>query len=73
MRPAAILLGILAATGLLLGFLPLLGWLNWLLVLPPAVLGLILAVIAKDRGATTLNVAVLALGALRLFLGGGFL
>ena len=49
MRLAAILLGILAAIGLLLGLLPLLGWLNWLLVLPPAVLGLI------DRKSTRLN------------------
>ncbi|UBV42752.1 hypothetical protein LAJ19_00490 [Deinococcus taeanensis] len=65
--------GGLATLGLLLGFLPLLGWLNWLVVLPPAVLGLILAVPARDRGATTLNVVVLALGALRLFLGGGLL
>lgn len=73
MRLAAILLGILAAIGLLLGLLPLLGWLNWLIVLPPAVLGLILAVLARDRGATTLNVVVLALAGLRLFLGGGLL
>ena len=73
MRTLSLILGILAALGLLLGLLPLFGWLNWLVVLPPAVLGLILGVLARDRGATTLNVVVIALAALRLFLGGGVL
>ncbi|WP_104989764.1 hypothetical protein [Deinococcus sp. NW-56] len=73
MRTFSLILGILAALGLLLGLLPLFGWLNWLVVLPPAVLGLILGVLARDRGATTLNVVVIALAALRLFLGGGVL
>lgn len=71
MRTLSLILGILAALGLLLGLLPLFGWLNWLVVLPPAVLGLILGVLARDRGATTLNVVVIALAALRLMLGGG--
>ncbi|GAA5535137.1 hypothetical protein E5F05_18875 [Deinococcus metallilatus] len=73
MRFLSLILGILAALGLLLGFLPLFGWLNWLVVLPPAVLGLIFGVLARDRSAITLNVVVAALGALRLMLGGGFL
>ncbi|MDL2343150.1 hypothetical protein QOL99_03200 [Deinococcus sp. MIMF12] len=73
MRTLSLILGILAALGLLLGLLPLFGWLNWLVVLPPALLGLILGVLARDRGATTLNVVVIALAALRLMLGGGVL
>ncbi|MCP2014232.1 sterol desaturase/sphingolipid hydroxylase (fatty acid hydroxylase superfamily) [Deinococcus sp. HSC-46F16] len=73
MRTLSLILGILAALGLLLGLLPLFGWLNWLVVLPPAVLGLILGVVARDRGATTLNVVVIGLAALRLMLGGGVL
>ncbi|KEF33989.1 MULTISPECIES: hypothetical protein [Deinococcus] len=73
MRTLSLLLGILAALALLLALLPFFGWLNWLIVLPPAVLGLILGVLARDRGATTLNVVVLALAALRLMLGGGVL
>ncbi|ABF44550.1 MULTISPECIES: hypothetical protein [Deinococcus] len=73
MRVLSLILGILAALGLLLGFLPLFGWLNWLVVLPPAVLGLIFGALARDRSAVTLNVVVAALGALRLLLGGGLL
>lgn len=73
MRVLSLILGILAALGLLLGFLPLFGWFNWLVVLPPAVLGLIFGALARDRSAVTLNVVVAALGALRLLLGGGLL
>ncbi|MEW6421931.1 MAG: hypothetical protein AB1511_09435 [Deinococcota bacterium] len=73
MRVLSLSLGILAALGLLLGLLPLFGWLNWLVVLPPAVLGLIFGTLARDRSAVTLNVVVAALGALRLLLGGGLL
>ena len=65
--------GVVAALALLLGFLPLLGWTNWFLTLPLAILGLILGAIGKSRQGQTLNVVVLALAALRLFLGGGIL
>lgn len=71
MRVLSIFFGILAALGLLLGFLPFFGWLNWIFVLPPAVLGLIFGVLARDRGAMTLSAVVAVLGALRLMLGGG--
>ncbi|WP_034386608.1 hypothetical protein [Deinococcus sp. YIM 77859] len=73
MRAVSLILGILAALGLLLGLLPFFGWLNWIFVLPPAILGLVFGVLARDRGATTLNVVVAALAALRLMLGGGVL
>ncbi|WP_188971562.1 hypothetical protein [Deinococcus aerolatus] len=71
MRVLSVVFGILAALGLLLGFLPFFGWLNWIFVLPPAVLGLIFGALARDRGAVTLNAVVAVLGALRLMLGGG--
>lgn len=73
MRTLSLILGMLAAIGLVLGFLPLLGWLNWLFVLPPAMLGLIFGSLARDRGAVTLNAVVALLGALRLMLGGGLI
>ncbi|GAA5513608.1 hypothetical protein Dcar01_02352 [Deinococcus carri] len=73
MRVLSLIFGILAALGLVLGLLPLFGWLNWLVVLPPAVLGLIFGALARDRSAITLNVVVAALAALRLMLGGGVL
>ncbi len=71
MRVLSLVFGILAALGLLLGFLPFFGWLNWIFVLPPAVLGLIFGALGRDRGALTLSAVVAVLGALRLMLGGG--
>ncbi|ADY26487.1 hypothetical protein Deipr_1338 [Deinococcus proteolyticus MRP] len=73
MRALSILLGVLALLGLFAGFLPLLGWVNWFAALPPALLGLLLGVLARDRGAMTLNAVIIGLAALRLMLGGGLL
>lgn len=73
MRTLSLIFGILAALGLLLGLLPFFGWLNWIFVLPPAVLGLVFGALARDRGALTLNAVVAGLAALRLMLGGGVL
>ena len=73
MRTISLIFGVLAALGLLLGLLPFFGWLNWLVVLPPAVLGLIFGALSKDRGATTLSAVVAVLAGLRLMLGGGLL
>lgn len=72
MRVISLICGILAAGGLLLGMLPLFGWLNWFIVLPPAVLGLVFGAISGDRTATTLNAVVAGVALLRLLLGGGF-
>ncbi|GHF50089.1 hypothetical protein HNQ07_002886 [Deinococcus metalli] len=71
MRVLSLIFGILAALGLILGLLPLLGWLNWVFVLPPAVLGLVFGALSRDRTATTLSAVVAILAALRLMLGGG--
>lgn len=73
MNLISVVIGILGALGLLLGFLPLLGWVNWFVSLPLGVIGLIVGVLGKSRGGTTLNVVVIALAALRLMLGGGLL
>ncbi|WP_412026627.1 hypothetical protein [Deinococcus yunweiensis] len=71
MRALSLIFGILAALGLILGLLPLFGWLNWIFVLPPAVLGLVFGALSRDRTATTLSAVVAVLAALRLMLGGG--
>ena len=73
MRIPSLVLGVLALIGLFLGFIPLLGSLIWLLVLPPALLGLLLGVLAKDQGAWVFNAVIIALGVFRLSLGGGLL
>jgi hypothetical protein len=52
--------------------LPLLGWMNWI-VIPLSVLGLGIGVISKSKAGRNLNLVVLVIAALRLMLGGGFL
>lgn len=74
--------GVLALLGLVIAFLPCLGTLNWLNV-PFAGVGLILSIIAlatskpANKGvaiaALVANGVALAIGAIRLVLGGGIL
>lgn len=81
MKTASLVIGILAILGLLLGFIPCLGAFNWLNI-PFAVLGLILGIVAlnkvvpgESKSAATAGVVMcaiaIALGILRLILGGG--
>lgn len=71
MNVASIVLGVIAVLALLVGFIPLLGWTIWFLVLPVALIGVVLGVMSRERGGLTLNIVVLVLAALRLVLGGG--
>lgn len=64
------LLGCFALLLMIPAFLPLLGWANWL-IMPFAVVGLALGAMSDKNAGRNLNIAVLAVGALRLFLGGG--
>lgn len=73
MNVASIVLGVIAALFLMLGFIPLLGWTNWFLTVPAALLGLILGALSRQRGGLILCVVVLVLAALRLFVGGGII
>lgn len=74
-------LSLLAGIFLLLGLIPLLGWLNWLTTLPLALLGALFSWQALQRGpddalakmGLVASVLVFAVGAFRLALGGGFL
>ncbi|MBK8984438.1 MAG: hypothetical protein IPM38_19490 [Ignavibacteria bacterium] len=72
MKILGIILGILAMIGMMIAFIPLLGWLNWFNI-PFAVVGLIISVIAKSKEGTILCVLAVIFGILRLFLGGGIL
>ncbi len=64
--------GVCALIGALVAFVPLLGWLNWA-VIPLASVGLALGAMSDGRAGRNLNIAVIAIGTLRLFLGGGIL
>lgn len=72
MKTLGLILGILAALGMLLAFIPLFGWLNWLNI-PFAILGLIFSVIGKSKGGIILCCMAILFGILRLALGGGIL
>ena len=82
MQTASLVFGVLAIIGMLIGFLPCLGALNWLNI-PFAGLGLIVSVVAlanakgQDNGASVsglvcCTIAILV-GLFRLVVGGGIL
>jgi hypothetical protein len=74
--------GILAMCGMVVGFFPCLGALNWLTI-PFAVVGLIISIIAQGKApaeskgtaktGVILNAIAAAIGSVRLILGGGVL
>jgi len=65
------LIGLVALVLTVVAFTPLLGWANWLII-PVAVIGLALGVLARGDAGRNLNIVVIAVGTLRLMLGGGF-
>ncbi len=67
-----LILGILSAIGLMIAFIPLLGWLNWINI-PFAILGLIFSVIGKSKPGMILCIAAIIFGIIRLSIGGGFI
>ncbi len=72
MKTIGLLWGIIAVLGMLLAFIPLLGWLNWI-VIPFAVIGLINSSIGNSNSGKTMCVVAIIFGILRLILGGGLL
>ncbi len=56
----------------LVAFFPLLGWANWLII-PLAIVGLAFGVLSRSITGRNLNLVVIAVGVLRLMLGGGIL
>lgn len=68
----SILVGILAFPLMLLGLIPLLGWVNWL-VIPVAIIGVALGALSDSNSGRNLNILVIIVGGVRLFLGGGLL
>lgn len=66
----SILIGLVALAGAVVAFVPLLGWLYWL-VIPIAIVGLAVGVLSSQRGGRNLNLVVIAVGVIRLILGHG--
>lgn len=70
MNAISIIIGILCAILMCIGLIPFLGILNWF-VLAGCVFGIIFGALSKKSSGVTINAAVLAVGFLRLLLGGG--
>ena len=70
MNIASKTIGIIALLGMLIGLIPFLGIINWI-VIPLAVIGLIIGIFSKNTGGLLLNGIVLIVAALRLIVGGG--
>jgi hypothetical protein len=72
MNVVSTVIGIVALIIALIGFIPLLGWLNWFAI-PLAVVGLVVGLMSRATSGRNINLVVLALAAVRLALGGGIL
>lgn len=68
----SLIIGFIALICALIAFLPLLGWLNWLII-PLAVVGAAIGVISRGTAGRNLNLLVIVIGVVRLVLGGGIL
>lgn len=69
---ASLIIGFVALLCALVAFLPLLGWLNWLII-PLAIIGAGIGVLSRGTAGRNLNLLVILIGVLRLSLGGGIL
>ncbi|NUQ18548.1 MAG: hypothetical protein HOP95_08875 [Sphingomonas sp.] len=68
----SLIIGFVALLCALIAFIPLLGWLNWLII-PLAIIGAGIGMISRGRAGQNLNLFVIVIGILRLILGGGIL
>ena len=66
------IIGIICLLGMLLAFIPLLGWLNWLVV-PCAIIGLTIGYLFKAESSKKIFITIIVVGIFRLILGGGLL
>jgi hypothetical protein len=69
----SLIIGAVALVCAVVAFVPLLGWLNWLIVIPLALIGAGVGVVSKSNGGRNLNLFVIVVGVFRLILGGGIL
>ena len=69
---ASLIIGFVALILALVAFLPFLGWANWLII-PLAMVGAVVGMGAQGTGGRNLNLFVIAIGVVRLMLGGGIL
>lgn len=68
----AFIFGLIALVLAIVGFIPLLGWLNWLII-PIAAVGAIFGLVSEKNGGRNFCLVVIAICALRLWIGGGII
>ena len=68
----SLIIGAVALVCAMIAFLPLLGWLNWLII-PLDLIGAGLGVVSRSTSGRNLNLFVIVVGIVRLMLGGGIL
>jgi len=66
----SLLIGAFALLLAVVAFIPFLGWANWFII-PIAIVGAVVGVASRSTTGRNLNIAVILIGALRLFVGGG--
>ena len=66
----SLVIGAVAFVLALIAFIPLLGWANWF-ILPVAFIGLVIGALSDGKSGRNLNLIVIAIGVIRLMLGGG--
>jgi hypothetical protein len=69
---ASILIGIITLAAGLVAFVPLLGWLNWL-VIPIGIVGAAVGAMSSSNAGRNLNLVLIVIFTLRLMLGGGII
>ena len=69
---ASLIIGFVALICAMVAFLPLLGWLNWLII-PLAIIGAAVGLISRGTAGRNLNLFVILLAIFRLMLGHGIL
>jgi TRAP-type mannitol/chloroaromatic compound transport system permease small subunit len=68
----SIIIGAVALLLAIFAFIPLLGWANWVII-PFAIVGLAIGAMSDKTAGRNLNIVVIAVGVVRLWLGGGLL
>lgn len=68
----SLIIGFVALIFGVIAFLPLLGWANWLII-PLAIIGAVIGMMSRGTAGRNLNLFVIAIGVVRLMIGGGIL
>lgn len=70
MNLLSLIIGVVALLLAIVAFIPFLGWANWLII-PLAMIGALIGFVSRSNTGRNLNLLVIAVGVIRLALGGG--